>query len=137
MSPQVRAAWKFGRARRIPEQVIIATAIASILGFVIGGKVFSSQFALWLVPFLPLVLDGPLWVGMGIASAVLTTAEYPFLATALEMLEPGHARAVLIVGLRNVLFVVLYAGALRRIASSSPKAFAGWPRLLARRQGVL
>jgi hypothetical protein len=137
LAPQVRAAWKFGRASRIPEQVVIATATASILGFIIGGKVLSPQFALWLVPFLPLVLDGPLWVGIGVASAILTTAEYPFLAAALEMLEPGHARAVFIVGVRNVLFVVLYAAVLRRIRSSSPTGFPTWQRLLARRQSVL
>jgi hypothetical protein len=67
----------------------------------------------------------PLWAAVAVASAVLTTAEYPFLAAALEMLEPGHARAVAIVGLRNVLFVVLYVVAFRSLGRSWRKSPGG------------
>jgi len=119
LAPQVRAAWTVGRIGDVAGRVGIVTACASILGFVIGGKVLSPQFALWLAPFLPLAMDGPIWATVAVASAVLTTAEYPILAAALEMLEPGHAKAVIIVGIRNVLFVALYVAAFRRIGRSS------------------
>jgi hypothetical protein len=125
LAPQLRAAWKVGRAGDAAGRVGLAAASASILGFAIAGKVLSPQFALWLAPFLPLAMAEPLWAVVAVASAILTTAEYPFLAAALEMLEPGHARAVAIVGLRNVLFVVLYVVAFRSIGRSWRKSPGG------------
>jgi hypothetical protein len=115
MAPQVRAAWRVGRADDSAGSVGLAAASASVLGFMIAGKVLSPQFALWLVPFLPLVMNRPLTAVVAVVSAALTTAEYPFLAAPLEMLEPGHARAVIVVGIRNALFIVLYVVAWRRI----------------------
>jgi hypothetical protein len=113
MAPQIRAAWRVGQGDDAAGQVGLTASAASVLGFMIAGKVLSPQFALWLVPFLPLVMDRPISAVVAVASAVLTTAEYPFLAAPLEMLAPGHARAVIIVGIRNALWVALYVVAWR------------------------
>ncbi len=125
LAPQVRAAWNVGRVGDAAGRAGIAAASAATLGFVIAGKVLSPQFALWLAPFLPLAMAEPFWAAIAVTSAVLTTAEYPFLAAALEMLEPGHARAVVIVGIRNVLFVALYVAAYRNIGRSWRKSPGG------------
>ena len=89
----------------------VATAIA--LGFMIGGKVLSPQFALWLAPLLPLVATGPLTSVAAVLAAGLTTVEYPYTAAALEMVAPGHTAAVLCIVARNLLLVVLYVALLR------------------------
>jgi len=122
LAPQVLGAWKVGRAKDAAGRTGIAVASASILGFVIAGKVLSPQFALWLAPFLPLAMEGPVAAVIAVASAVLTTAEYPFLAAPLEMLAPGHAKAVIVVGIRNLLFVVLYVLACRRVMRAETKS---------------
>jgi hypothetical protein len=117
LAPQIRAAWTIRRGEDAVGRVGLAASAASVLGFMIAGKVLSPQFALWLVPFLPLVMDRPISSILAVASAALTTAEYPFLAAALEMLAPGHAKAVMIVGFRNVLLVALYVIAWRRLVT--------------------
>jgi hypothetical protein len=138
MAPQIRAAWRVGRADDAAGQVGLAASAASVLGFMIAGKVLSPQFALWLVPFLPLVMDRPISAVIAVASAVLTTAEYPFLAAPLEMLAPGHARAVIIVGIRNVLLIALYVVAWRRLAKKpGESAISGRAANLAPRGVVL
>jgi hypothetical protein len=122
MAPQIRAAWRIRAGDDGVGRVGLAASAASVLGFMIAGKVLSPQFALWLVPFLPLVMDRPVTAVMAVAAAVLTTAEYPFLAAPLEMLAPGHARAVIIVGIRNLLLVALYVVAWRRLAKKPVKS---------------
>ena len=122
MAPQIRGAWRIGHGEDAVGRVGLAASAASVLGFMVAGKVLSPQFALWLVPFLPLVMDGPISAIMAVAAAVLTTAEYPFLAAPLEMLAPGHARAVIIVGFRNVLLIALYVMAWRRLAKKPVKS---------------
>jgi hypothetical protein len=122
LAPQIRAAWSIRYAEDAVGRVGLAASAASVLGFMIAGKVLSPQFALWLVPFLPLVMDRPILSILAVASAALTTAEYPFLAAALEMLAPGHAQAVIIVGFRNMVLVALYVVAWRRLAKSTVKS---------------
>jgi len=96
----------------------LRVATATVLGFMIGGKVLSPQFALWLVPLLPLVATGPLTRAAAVLAAGLTTVEYPYTAAALEMVEPGHKVAVLCIVARNLLLVALYIALLRSTRSS-------------------
>jgi Glycosyltransferase family 87 len=96
----------------------LRVATATVLGFMIGGKVLSPQFALWLAPLLPLVATGPLTGTAAVLAAALTTVEYPYTAAALEMVEPGHKVAVLCIVARNLLLVALYVALLRSPRSS-------------------
>jgi hypothetical protein len=137
LAPQVMALRKVGRTGDRAGRVGVAAASASILGFIIAGKVLSPQFALWLAPFLPLAMEGSIAAGLAVLCAVGTTAEYPFLAAPLEMLAPGHAKAVIVVGIRNVLFVVLYFVMCRRIFRDLGKGRVLSPRALAPRGTVL
>jgi hypothetical protein len=137
MAPQIRAAWRIRAGDDAVGRVGLAASAASVLGFMIAGKVLSPQFALWLVPFLPLVMDRPVTAVMAVAAAVLTTAEYPFLAAPLEMLAPGHARAVIIVGIRNLLLVALYVVAWRRLAKKPVKSADSSPATNLAPRGVV
>jgi hypothetical protein len=89
-------------------------ALATVLGFMVFGKVLSPQFTLWVAPLLPLVCAAAgFWRSLALALVALgiavgTTIEYPFVAPALEMLAPGHLRAVLLVAGRNALLAFLF-----------------------------
>jgi uncharacterized membrane protein len=86
----------------------IPAAVATVLGFMVAGKVLSPQFVLWIAPLLPLVARRPVSFGTALVIAALTTVVYPYLSPALEQREPGHVRALLCVGTRNVLLVTFY-----------------------------
>jgi hypothetical protein len=132
----------FGRLGRDEDQrgeVGLRVTLATVLGFMVFGKVLSPQFELWLVPLVPLVCRNVVMALIAVGIAVGTTIEYPFVSAALEMREPGHARAVFLVAGRNALLVTLFvilcwqvgwAAALRRWTQ------AGLARLRARRQAL-
>jgi hypothetical protein len=111
LAPQLVAfmAGGLGRSEDALGKVGLRTTCAATLGFMIGGKVLSPQFAVWLAPLLAVAATEPLAAIAALASAALTTVEYPFTAAALEMLAPGHAWAVTYIATRNVLFIALYA----------------------------
>jgi uncharacterized membrane protein len=95
--------------RRIESpDVWIPVVVATVLGFMVAGKVLSPQYVLWLLPLVPLVARRPVPFAMALAIAVLTTVVYPYLSPALEQREPHHVRALLCAGTRNVLLVVFY-----------------------------
>ena len=100
---------RLGRAEDERGEIGVRVTLATVLAFMVFGKVLSPQFVLWVAPLLPLACRkiGLALVAVGIA--VGTTIEYPFVAAALEMLEPGHLRAVLLVSARNLLLVGLFA----------------------------
>jgi hypothetical protein len=98
-------------------------AAASVLGFMVGGKVLSPQYMLWIAPLLPLLvlLGRSLRERIGIAcasllAAGLTSLVYPYWSPALEQRAPGHEAALLAVGTRNMLLTVLYVLACLRAA---------------------
>jgi hypothetical protein len=111
LAPQVVAfvSGGLGRAEDADGKVGLRASCATALGFMIGGKVLSPQFALWLAPLLPVAAAELLPTILSLASAALTTAYYPFTAEALEMVAPGHARAVAVIATRNALFIAIYA----------------------------
>lgn len=99
----------FAVGRRGPEQLVAASA-GSVCAFIAFGKVLSPQFAIWLVPLVPLVGGG-----LGIAASgllvlvlVLTQLWFPQRYWHLVALEAGPtwllvARNVLLVALTVVL----------------------------------
>ncbi|MGF1473784.1 MAG: glycosyltransferase 87 family protein [Rubrobacteraceae bacterium] len=83
-------------------------AAALILAFMIGSKVLSPQYMLWLLPLLPLAAGG-LW-GLGVAVLFLvacwtTTQIFPHHYGELMDLKPGAVNVLL---LRNLLLVMLW-----------------------------
>lgn len=121
-----------GRAGDESGKVGLRASCATALGFMIGGKVLSPQFALWIAPLLPVAAAEPVPALVALASAALTTAYYPFTAEALEMVAPGHARAVAVIATRNALLIAMYGWLLfwlsrRRKTSRPPGALEGRP----------
>ncbi len=97
-------------------------AAGGVLGFMVGGKVLSPQYMLWVAPLLPLLalLGASRRERLGIAcvsllAAALTSLVYPYWSPALEQRAPGHEAALLAVGSRNALLVALYVLACLRI----------------------
>jgi uncharacterized membrane protein len=63
--------WKSGR--RDPQSFLVASA-AAVFAFVAFNKVFSQQFAVWLVPFAPLVYGSIVaWTAFLVAGILLLT----------------------------------------------------------------
>jgi hypothetical protein len=108
------------RTAERPRQLLVACT-AAVLAFVALGKVFSPQFLLWLIPFVPL-LGGLLAISSSAALAVaivVTRAYFPSRwgnLIHLELLPTCLlvARDVLLLGLLAALIHRLYAGAARR-----------------------
>ncbi len=96
---------------------VLAAAMATVIGFLVGGKILSPQFLLWVVPLLALTMDSALLAAGALAVVGLTTAVYPYLSPALEQRAPGHGWALLCVGTRNMLLLALYAAMVARAAA--------------------
>jgi hypothetical protein len=110
-------------------EVGLRVTLATVLGFMVFGKVLSPQFALWLVPLLPLVCRNVGLALVAVGIAVGTTIEYPFVAAALEMLKPGHAQAVFLVAGRNALLVLLFVILCLQVGWSDAIR-CGWRRVI-------
>jgi hypothetical protein len=79
------------------------------------GKVFSPQYVIWLLPALALVaVEDRLLGALGFAVLLLTQVEFPSLYWRLVDLQSG---VLMLVSVRNILFVALYAVALWRLAN--------------------
>ncbi len=89
-------------------------AIGGTIGLLIGGKVLSPQFIIWIAPLVAIAADGAEDVCAIVAIGVLTTLVYPYLAPALEQRETGHGWALTVLALRNALLVGWYGVAIRR-----------------------
>jgi hypothetical protein len=67
-------AWIYLKSGRGDAQSFLVASAATVFAFVAFNKVFSQQFAVWLVPFAPLV-SGPLttWASLLVAGILLAT----------------------------------------------------------------
>lgn len=86
----------------ISDESLVAYTIAALLTFMVAGKVFSPQYAIWLLPFAPLLR--PKQAIAMIAIFILTIAIYPF---AYDSLLAMHTWPVLLLNLRNFLMVIV------------------------------
>lgn len=76
----VAAIWlAFARRRRPGPETLLLACAAAVAALVAFGKVFSPQFLIWLVPFVPLVrgLRGAVGSAFLVAALVLTSAWFP------------------------------------------------------------
>ncbi len=95
-------AGRFGRGR------FAQYAAALVLAFVIGSKVLSPQYMLWLLPLVPLAAGG--LVGVGVSVVFLTTCWatvqiFPLHYGELMDMEPAATNLLIA---RNLLLVVLW-----------------------------
>ena len=121
-------------ARRRLEPGSLDLAGAAVLAFILGGKVLSPQFMIWLIPFVAATGTGR---RIFLACCVLTTATYPWLHVDLcAFRRPAEAALVA----RNLALVWLFAVQLRagpRGTGSPPGPRAGDPlESTARPQGT-
>lgn len=101
----VLAWWRFRQEARdateISTPALVAYCTAALLGFALTNKVFSPQYLIWLLPFLPL-LPGR-FVGVASLSFALTTT-VSFVTRQLRLMYPP---SVLMLNLRNALLLGL------------------------------
>ena len=85
---------------------LIRFAAIAIATFIFGGKVFSPQFLIWLLPLIPLIKgrDRSLITGLFAAVLLLTQWEFPARYWELYLLQ---RMMVVEVAARNVLLGVL------------------------------
>ena len=108
LAPQIVALVGRFRQREESARAFEHAALASVLGFMIAGKVLSPQFMLWIAPLLPIAVEGPAGAVASLLIGGLTTAVYPYLSPALEQRAPGQGWALLCVGARNLLLIAWY-----------------------------
>ncbi|MFA5809297.1 MAG: glycosyltransferase 87 family protein [Thermoleophilia bacterium] len=106
--------WIFWRRSRkdgnglpdISGNTIIRFVAIAIVTFIVGGKVLSPQFLIWLIPLVPLVIGADRIALAGIFEAVLlfTQFEFPYSYWQLYTLQPYMVATVAV---RNLLLIVL------------------------------
>jgi Glycosyltransferase family 87 len=117
LAPQVVAYRRgLGRSGDLRGETGLLAAGCAVLGFLVGGKVLSPQFMIWLMPFMALFTVGTTgWVAT-LAISVLTSAIYPYWWPALLHQDPGHLAALAAILTRNGLLLGFYVLFLRRLA---------------------
>lgn len=121
--------WKAGQtfrreqllSGRVGAETLVVFMAAALLAFILANKVFSPQYLIWLLPFVPLLQ--PRRALSCLAVFILTTAIYPFAFPQLCSLSPG---AILLVNLRNALALTCFAMLVFR-SQSPEKAAAALP----------
>jgi hypothetical protein len=134
LSPQIVALVQRFRDREERAGAFEHAVFASVVGFMIAGKVLSPQFMLWIAPLLPLAVEGPAGAFFALLVAGLTTAVYPYLSPALEQRAPGHGFALLALGGRNLLLIGWYSAYFFRAMNAfkvGRSGYAGTRRLAA------
>lgn len=111
----VAAAACWGAWRGRDERTLLLASAAIVLAFMAFGKVFSPQFALWLIPIAALAAAGRerLLAGLAAGAIVLTQFEFPSRYFDLVARDPG---AIALVAVRNGLVLAALSVCLARLA---------------------
>ena len=83
---------------------LLTYTIAALMAFILANKVFSPQYMIWLLPFVPLLRPRPALSLLAVFS--LTTAIFPYNFSPLCSLAPG---AIYLVNLRNGVLVLIFS----------------------------
>ncbi len=92
------------RLGQVPSASIVLASVAAIAAVLVGSKVLSVQYVIWLLPFVPFLPRPMRWLVLAIAA--LSTAIYTVDYQALLHLEAPWILALLV---RNGLLVALLA----------------------------
>ncbi len=114
-------AWAFRRsALGEPSLTRLAVGLAAaILALILSNRVLSPQYVIWLLPVIPFMHQG-----FRVASAAafaLTAATFPFLYDQLIRME---LLPLAVLGVRNALFVCIWAAALAWLIRSAGRSVA-------------
>ena len=96
---------------------VVALAGAAVLVLIATNKVFSIQYIVWIVPFVALLRGGRFWLALAVVA--LTMPIHPLLY---EGLVGQRALSILVLNLRNALFLALLAWTLADLARYAPAA---------------
>jgi hypothetical protein len=94
-------AWRF---HRTGGRDLMRYAAATLLAFILFGKVLSPQYLVWLMPFLAVLEDRRLARWLFLAAALLTTAVFPVFWSAIAGFD---SVAVVLLNVRNLTLLVL------------------------------
>ena len=89
---------------------LVQSCIALLLVFIAGGKVFSPQYLIWVIPLLAYTgAYNTFWLLVWGVTSLLTTIIYPYLYTRTHniLLVQNVPGFVQIVGIRDGLFVFI------------------------------
>ena len=119
------------RQRGVDLPTVVWLVLASVVGFIVTGKVLSPQYLLWVAPVAAaglVVADGPAlrrWTALLLLAAGLTQLVFP---TGYAALTAGSGSAVPVVAalaLRNLVMIALLVlaarQAWRRLAAAQPR----------------
>lgn len=110
--------WRRARRERASEgrvrpDTVVTLAFACLLVLLATSKVFSIQYVVWYLPFVALLRGSRFWLGAVVVG--LTMPIHPLLYGELVGQE---ALPILLLNLRNALFLVLLARVLRDVAGA-------------------
>jgi uncharacterized membrane protein len=108
--------WRHVRRGPVPAATAVALTFASVLVVLVTSKVFSIQYVVWIVPFAALLRGGKFWLAAAVIA--LTMPIHPLLYAELVKQQ---ALPILILNLRNGLFLALTAWVLRDLALGAPR----------------
>jgi hypothetical protein len=110
-------------ARRPSRDALVISSLAIVLAFVAFGKVFSPQYACWLLPLAAVAAarGAPLGAALTAAAALVTQLWFP--GHYFDVVTQ-HAWAVVAVGARNVIVLLALAATARALARSPSRAAA-------------
>ncbi|MFP4651239.1 MAG: glycosyltransferase 87 family protein [Phormidium sp.] len=95
---------EFRQNTHIKQQTLVVFSLAALLGFILANKVFSPQYLIWLLPFVPL-LRSPTVALVSVSFALTTTVSF-----VTRQLRLMYVPSVVMLNLRNlILLVVLLA----------------------------
>jgi cbb3-type cytochrome oxidase subunit 3 len=111
--------WSAYRSRKTLERDLPAWCALALLAFLVTTKVFSTQYVLWLAPFLPFVLPKE-WKFFALCASVflLTALVCPYLYRSLLAQNPF---AIVVLLLRNVVLLAVFFKLARVLNISVPK----------------
>lgn len=92
-----------GKNGSISGHSLVAYSVIVLLAFILTSKVFSPQYLIWLLPFIPFLKLRQ--ARFFLIVAALTMLLYPFIYALLIAAEPA---SVLLLNLRNLLALVLF-----------------------------
>ena len=98
----LRFRWDYARLGRVPSSSVYLASAAAIAVLLVGSKVLSVQYVIWLLPFAILLPRRTGWLILAVAA--LSTAVYTTDYTGLWRLETPMIVALL---LRNALLAVV------------------------------
>jgi len=93
-----------GQSGQIESATLLTYTITALLAFILANKVFSPQYLIWLLPFVPLLRPRPALSLLAVFA--LTTAIFPYNFSQLCSLAPG---AICLVNLRNGILAFIFS----------------------------